>query len=788
MRRKMKVFRKTSVSTLINILGMSVAFAAAMILLVRVHWDFGYDANFKGHEQVFRMEHDWDKDGVFSSYFSRPMIEMVRGTSSNVEDVATATSWGNWTLSREGNPEERVTVTRCLADSSIFQVFPFQWVEGSAKEFTVPATLILSHTMARTFFGDESAVGNYLQVGDGTRFRVVGVYEDLPANSSLAYHSFACLGIQCLEDTSEWSFTPYLKLRNPKEFKSTQEQLTETLLGYFLAEQEADDERQEEFRRQFRIVNLHEAYYEQDHDAGASSVNKSMTLSLLAIAILLIIIAIINFINFSFAEIPFRIKNINTRKVLGESRASLVGKQLLRAAVLALVAFGFSCLILRVVAGTSWASAIASVMSPRDYLAILLPMAGITLAAAVIAGLAPALYSTSQPTAMVLKGTYAMSFKGKTLRNGLVVLQFFLSFVFILLGLYVDLQLRFMQRMDMGFRRGQVLQVTCGEKAGAQLEALEGQLLQDPSILAVTAGDGFIVNEVRMSWGRMADDGTQVNMEVMPVADNYIDFFGLQIVDGRDFLPSDNQSRTGSFIVNEAFLRRYPQFHVGSYVGAHNDVAPIIGVVKDFHSKSLHHSIEPLVLYNWGSEPWRSFSVLYVRVTEEADFQAVSSTIKKAICTLDPTMIPSQVGVRRLDEWIGSMYSVESMLRRLVSIASVVALLIAIIGIIGLVFFETQFLRKGIAVRRVNGATVGGILQMINRKYLIIAGVSFALAAPLAYYLMNTWRQGFVSQAPIPVWIFLVALLAVAAITLAVVTLQSWRAANANPVESLKNE
>ena len=116
------------------------------------------------------------------------------------------------------------------------------------------------------------------------------------------------------------------------------------------------------------------------------------------------------------------------------------------------------------------------------------------------------------------------------------------------------------------------------------------------------------------------------------------------------------------------------------------------------------------------------------------------------------------------------------------------ALLIAIIGIIGLVFFETQFIRKEIAVRRVNGATVGSILMMINKKYLIMAGASFVIAAPVAYWLMTAWRKGFAYQAPVPVWIFIVALLAVAAITLAVVTLQSWRAANANPVESLKNE
>ena len=782
----MKIFRKTGVSTLINILGMSVAFAAAMILLVRVRWDSGYDANFKGHQQVFRMEHDLEDDGKYSTYLCRPLIELLREVSSDVDAVGTSARWGDWILAREGNPGAGVTVTRCLVDSTFFQVFPFNWTEGSAKEFAAPATLILSQSMAQTLFGNDPAVGQYLQDGDGNRLLVVGVYEDMPANSSLAYQSFAYLGTQFLEDGSEWSFTSYFKLRNPADGNAVQMQISDFLMAYFTNGAELSEEQSEEFRRKFRLVNLHEGYFQQDQDASVASANKSITITLLAIAILLIVIAIINFINFSFAEIPFRIKNINTRKVLGESRRSLIARQLLRAACLALVSFGFSCLILRVVAGTSWASAIAAVMTPRDFSAIIFPMLGVVLVTAVIAGLAPAFYSTSQPTAMVLKGSYAMSVKGKALRNALVGLQFFLSFVFILLGLYVDIQLRFLQNKDMGFRQDQVLQVWCGQRAGAQLDALESQLQQHPSILAVTACDNFIVSESRMGWGRTADDGTQVNLEVLPVADNFIDFFGLEIVDGRGFLPSDNQSYAGCFIVNEAFLRRYPQFHVGSYIGGHVDAAPIVGIVKDFYSKSLHHGIEPLALYNWGTEPWREHGLLYIRVAEGADFQSVSDYIKDTICQLDPTLIPNQVDVRWLKEWVGSFYSIESMLRRLVSIASIVALLIAIIGIIGLVFFETQFLRKEIAVRRVNGATVGSILQMINRKYLIIAGVSFALAAPFAYFLMTGWRQSFVSQAPIPVWIFRLAFGLVAVITLAVVTLQSWRAANANPVELIK--
>ena len=415
-------------------------------------------------------------------------------------------------------------------------------------------------------------------------------------------------------------------------------------------------------------------------------------------------------------------------------------------------------------------------------------MLGVALVSALVAGLMPALYSTAQPAALVLKGSYAMSVKGKALRNGLVGLQFVLSFLFILLGLYVDVQLRYMKDKDLGFRQDEVLQVYVGTQAGSQLETIEGQLLQHPSILAVTAADNDIIGDRKMRWGRSADDGEQVNMEVLPVADSFIDFFGLQVVEGRGFQPSDNLSESGCFVVNEAFLQSYPKYHVGSHIDGHMGPAPIVGVVKDFHSKSLHHGTEPLVLYDWGAEPWRGYSLIYVQMAAGADFRAVSDYIKETVCHVDPTLVPAQLNVRRLHEWVESQYTVESMMHRLVTIASVVALLIAIIGIIGLVFFETQFLRKEIAVRRVNGATVASILKRINKKYLLIAGISFVVAAPLAVILMRGWRQGFVSQAPVPVWIFVATLALVVVVTMAVVTLQSWQAANANPVESLKNE
>jgi ABC-type antimicrobial peptide transport system, permease component len=782
----MKVLRKTGVSTLINILGMSVAFAAAMILMVQVRWDATYDKNYEGHKQVFRMENNWMDKGLFSIAFSRPTIEIAKTTSPNIEVVGTYWSMPQEATIKKDGEKTVLSVPSARVDSSMFSVFPFEWVEGSARDFTAGETAVVSEKYAKTFFGDESAIGKYFTAGNGVEVRVIGVFKDMPENSSMHYGVLANLGDDYLDTPSEWSFVAFVKLKDPSLAKETETQMVTALLNY--SGDDVDEEEADEIRKGFRISNLHDAHFERDVRANIASANKAITMTLAAIAILLILIAIINFINFAFAEIPFRIKNINTRKVLGEERSLLIVRQLLHAGLVALIAFAIACLIMHVVAGTSWASYVSDSLALKDNIGIVALMLDLALVTAVVAGIAPALYSTSQPAALVLKGSYGTSVKGKALRNMLVGLQFVLSFLFILMSLFVSVQTKFMIGKDMGFDEARVLQVWCGYPAGNQKDALRSHLLQNPSIEDVTFCDSQIVSDGRMSWSRTGDDGNQVFMEALPVDVNFVEFFGLQMVEGRDFRESDNQNEAGSIIPNETFMQMFPQYHVGSLMAGHVDNCEIVGVVKDFNFKSLQHAMGPLVLYNWGKEGWRPFGQMYVRTAPGADFKEVSDYIKEAVCKFDPRREPHMITVSHLDKWIEDMYQSEQSLGKLITIASFVALLIAIIGIIGLVFFETQFIRKEIAVRRVNGATVGSILKMINKKYLIMAAASFVIAAPVAYWLMTAWRKGFAYQAPVPVWIFLVALLAVATITLAVVTLQSWRAASANPVESLKNE
>ena len=358
---------------------------------------------------------------------------------------------------------------------------------------------------------------------------------------------------------------------------------------------------------------------------------------------------------------------------------------------------------------------------------------------------------------MVLKGSFSLSAKGRSLRTSLVGIQYLVSFVLIICALFISVQVRYMKGFDMGYDREQVVEFRLSYSIGQKRETLKEMLR--------------VIN------------GESAPVECLPVDRNFASFFGLELTEGRDFLPSDDNSPGGTMIVNQNFLNSYPFLRVGAtYPGHRSDVeAQIIGAVRDFNFKPLQYGISPFCLYNFGSTPWWPLQVGYAKVMT-GDIPATFSFIRKTLSGLDPSFNTGSMDVRFLDDAVAGLYAQEDRLVRMITTASWISLLISVIGILGLVYFETQFRRKEIAVRRVHGASVGEILLMLNRYYLKITAVCFAVAVPIAWFIIRRWVSSFPYQSPVPVWIFLVALVLVSLITAVTVTLQSRRAALRNPV------
>jgi len=776
-----KLYSKNNLTTIFNIIGMSIAFAVFMIIMTQVRWDWGYDKNYKNSDRIVRFEHNFMEEGYYYGMFCRPIIEAMKGVSPNIEAIGTFSSNGESEFFPIEHPENKVNVNLASVDSAYLRVFPFEFISGGCDNFADNRTII-AESVAKTIFGDDNPVGKMIKNASGTEAEIIGVYKDFPKNSSVVNGLISSLGDDCINDQSEWSFVPYALVKDISQLDQTTKAIADKLTSLL------DQDDPTDVFKHFRLNQIHNVYFSRDLHSSDIKGNKSITNTLFCIAILLIIIAIINFINFAFARIPFNIKEINTRKVLGASKKSLIFDQLLRAVILAIVAFLLALLIVHVVAGSKLASMIQTSIKPSDNIFLVLLTLVIAIVSAIIAGIGPAVYSTSQPMSLVLKGSYAMSAKGKGLRNMLVSIQFILSFIFIIFALYINLQTKYMQKKNMGFNEEQILEAKVGS-ASKNVEAFKDKLMQNSAIEDVTFADSRIVSKNRMNWGR-SYEGESVFADVLPVSTNFISFFDMEIIEGRDFLESDNKNPNGTMIVNQSFINAYPKLRVGNYFHGHSETGPseIVGEVKDFNFKPLQYAIEPIILYNWGTEPWRNFLYAYLKMAPNTNPKDVIDYIKKTVCEFDPTTTEESVNVDFLDDRIQAYYDKERALGRLITISSIVALIIAIIGIIGLVFFETQFIRKEIAVRKVNGATVSDILQMINKKYIIMGLISFAVSVPIVYYLISSWRKSFAYQATIPIWIFIVALLVVILATVIVVTLQSWRAASANPIESLRND
>ncbi len=341
----------------------------------------------------------------------------------------------------------------------------------------------------------------------------------------------------------------------------------------------------------------------------------------------------------------------------------------------------------------------------------------------------------------------------------------------------------------MGFDREQTVEFFVSSKIGNSRETLRQMLLENPNITDVTFAGNQVVSQGKMGWGRTYQ-GQRVQMDCLPVDPNFISFFGMEIAEGRDFSESDNLNPNGTFIVNQAFMAKYPFLRLGlKFSGHQGDDMPaeIVGIVKDFNFQPLQYSVAPIVLYNFGSEPWWPLTVGYAKVLP-GNVQETFKFIREKCAELDPTFDTSSMGLYFMDEGIGRLYEKEDNLNRLITTAALISLLISVIGILGLVYFETQFRRKEIAVRRVHGASVGEILAMLNRYYLIITLVCFVVAVPVAIVIIRSWVATFPYQSPVPAWIFLAALFIIGLITIVTVTLQSRRAALRNPIDSISNE
>ena len=796
---------KTSlVSSILNILGLTAAFAALYIILVQVHHDLTYNKGLKDSDRIYcMMVGDQFADYGASSWICRPIAEAVIAASPDVEAGGCAYIGKNCPTAHiilEDNQQMQVKIGAFSEGGK--DVFGLELVAGNWDDWINGITYAVSESAAQRLG---------VQVGDVAKLRkqdwrgismedavIVAIYKDMPANSDAASFDMCYnIGKQGLDNWSEWGYNYFVKLRegaDPVAFdeaaKPAMKDANMRANGIdptSLSEEELAQWEESVGNIKLHLMKLTDTYFAKNINAPGKTGNRTTTMTLLAIAIVVVVIAFINYINFFFAMVPLRLRSINTRKILGSSRFSLVMSFVGESATMVVIALALAVAVVTLFRQSTLAALIDTPLHFSQNWGIAALTVGSGLLVSVAASLYPALFATSFNPAFALKGTLGTTQKGKAFRIGLIGLQFTVSIALIICAIFVHEQRLFMLNRDMGFDKEQLLTVMTTVKIGFEHETAENHLKVDAAIKDVAWGDGPFVLDERMGWNRDFKGG-KVHWQCYPVSWNFLDFMGMEMADGRKFTPADEQSENGVYILNETAQKMY-DIQVGDQIQGHtNGLAEVAGICKDFNYSALRNEIGPFALYVFGKKPWRPCMQLFVRTEAGVDVPAVMQRIQTILNELDPDIAAEDYDVQLFDQTLQNQYKKENNLSKLVTLFTVLAIVISLMGVFGLVMFETEHRRKEIGIRRVHGATVGQVLAMFNSRFVKIVLVCFVIAVPVSIVIMRRYLEGFAYQVPLHVWVFALALLAVLAVTIAVVTLRSLRAATMNPVKSLRNE
>lgn len=785
-------------STILNIIGIAFAFATFYVIMVQVNYSLGYNKQIKDKERIFVIANpDWYTPGNWMTQVSRPYYEDAITNISCVEAGGTG-NIGNVGKERFSHDETFLSgFDLYLSTFSIggIKTFGFEAVSGSFDDLATQADIAIRESKAKEL---GISVGDILY----NRFydqriqpvRVVAIYKDFQRNSDL--HSFDAvrnIGDESIDSFSEWSYNYFVKLYNTEDKELFEQQSHERLLKLLkeaasVAGENISEEDMEYSLERLRVklFPITEMIWDKTVQSPGLKGNKTTTYTLMTIAILIILIAFINFINFFFALVPIRLKSVNTRKILGATRKQLVLGLVGESVVMIVVAIIIGIGIISLFNGSTLASLLTSTADFGVNIGVLAGTIATTLILGILSSLYPAFYITSFSPAFALKGSLGSVRKGKVFRYGLIGFQFVVSICLIICATFITMQRSYMLNHDMGFDKGGLLQSFTSYKMASMHESITSRLLENPQIKDITWASGPLVSPGRMGWGREIK-GENIAFECYPVTWNFLRFMGIDIIEGRDFQKSDEESETGVFIFNRAAKEKFG-LSLEDKVNGHNGDTGIAGFCENFNYKALGNGIEPFALYIFGKHSWKTNNTLYIRANENADMTAIRSYAKEILAEADPSVAKDEIEVTFFEENLEKQYIAEQRSSRIILIFTILAILISLMGVFGLSMFEAEYRRREVSMRRVNGASINDILVMFSAKFVRIVTVCFIIAAPVSWFITDYYLKTFAYRTPMYWWVYALAFIVVTAVTIAVVVARSWNAATEDPATTLRKE
>ncbi len=779
---------KNKTSSIINIAGLSVGMTAAILIFVWVQNEVSFDNYYKDAGNIYRLTTNLKLQGWIWETTPLLLADAVKVHVPEIEKTTRLYAGEmpvfniNNNLSYEKNA--------AYVDDDWFSIFHFDFTEGNAAAFANdPNSIILTASEAKKYFGNRDALGTAIRV-DSMNYVVKGIIKDAPANSSFQYTSFIPLAnllknADRKANDEQWNNANYITFVKMKPGATVA--MVSKKITTVLQHRSGDTEKQ----TTISLVNLKDMHFETDlQSVTFASGNKNTVYIFSVLGVLLLLIACINYVNLTTAKASLRAKEVSVRKMVGANRYHLFNQFLSEA-------FLISCMALIItVALVHFCLPFFNSVTSKNFVlpitsASLWKIIGITLLSAfILNSIYPALVLSSFKPLNVFKGFTVLRLKDSYLRKGLVTVQFTISVMLIAGTIIIYKQMQFIQQTNPGYNKSQILMTHVPanidfNKKNEIVAAVKQDLLTQSSIQNVSMANQSIIDIGSYSTGSADWEGhdASFNPKIAQLSTDadFVNTMQLQMKEGRWF-DHGNEADNNNVVLNEEAIKELKIHHpyIGQRFAWKGKQGQIIGIVKDFKYKSLHDKTGPLVAFqnpNW-------YNTFMIRIAPNSTFQAVT-----ALQNIWKKILPgSPVEYKFLDDSFNELYKDDQQTSTLILVFAIIAVAISCLGLFGLAAFTAERRSKEIGIRKVLGASVAGIAQLLTKEFLELVIIAIVIATPVSWLAMNKWLQDFAYRINITWWMFVAAGLFAVVIAIITISFQSIKAAIANPMKSLRTE
>ena len=776
---------KNKSNTLINLIGLSLGIAILMVISVYVNNELSVDKFHNNSSRIYKVTYGE------SSVGPGPLSALLKDNFPEIQDACHIETRQLLALSpiMSYNNEIFEMTAYYATNADFFQVFAFEVVRGDVnKALNKPFAMILTESEAFRIFQDEDPIGQTIiwRSNQDFSFTVEAIVRDVPQNSSIQFNGL-------ISEASTKKMTPYYPdnwgfhvyetylLLNPKVLpESFEKKLRSFLINYYdtnLSSLSGHDDARE------NPLNLHllsKVYFNQElaYDTTNRG-NMRLVRVLLIIGLIILLLSVINYANLSTAKASSRKKEIGIQKVFGSGKTLLIVRFLTETTILSFMA-GIIGLIIAL-SLLPWFSQFMNLTQnlkiEPSFLLLFVPF---ILFLGIIAGTYPAFFISSLKEMSMLKANAESHSRGKNTRYFLVVFQFFISMTLIAVTLLIDRQVSYIKDKDLGIDKTHVvysrlpLPLFRGKK-----EVFTERISSLPAVENV-AYSSRMFGEID-GYNTLELNGKINKFTTMWVDAAFIDFYDLELLEGRFFSDKLNSDINATALLNEAALREFDvEDPYEIEIKVPRGSAKVVGIVKDFNFKSLHHSIEPLAIIYLP----RQGAYANIRMSGNN----IPATLKE-ISEIWEELAPGfPFSYHFLDSSFDELYQQDTKMGKAISLASMIAIIIAVLGVLSLSLFVCESRLKEIALRKINGANTGEVIMGLNKGFVLNLILAFILACPVSWYIMHLWLDNFAYKINISPWIFIISGILVSLITLTIVSWQSWRFANQNPIDTIHYE